>query len=98
MSGEDIWCWEQSFLDLDVGAEDVQGIKFVQKGYVVNIISTHDVDAFMTQPDGSSLNLKIKVLFLKSSIVKSVWWSNIQHHEKFISYIVNCRKVPRKSA
>ncbi|XP_062143584.1 uncharacterized protein LOC133851267 [Alnus glutinosa] len=57
---EDNWCWEQSFIDLDIGAEDVKGIVFVQKGYWVNVISTHDVDAYMTQEDGSPVNLKIK--------------------------------------
>lgn len=62
MIGGDNWCWEQSFIDVDVGAEDVQGIQFVQKGYMVNIISSHDVDGFMTQPDGSPMNLKIKVV------------------------------------
>lgn len=61
MSKEDNWCWEQSFIDVDVGAEDIKGIEFVQKGYWVNIVSTHDVDAYMTQPDGSPVNLKIKV-------------------------------------
>ncbi|PON61743.1 Glucoamylase, starch-binding [Parasponia andersonii] len=60
MTGKDNWCWDQSFIDVDVGAEDVQGIEFVQKGYLVNIISTHDVDAYMTQSDSSPLNLKIK--------------------------------------
>ncbi|KAF3436558.1 hypothetical protein FNV43_RR23650 [Rhamnella rubrinervis] len=58
--GGDNWCWEQCLIDVDVGAEDVQGIQFVQKGYMVNIISSHDVDGFMTQPDGSPMNLKIK--------------------------------------
>ncbi|KAI9099060.1 hypothetical protein K1719_024827 [Acacia pycnantha] len=57
---EDNWCWEQSFIDVDVGAEDLKGVLFVQKGYWVNIISTHDVDSHMTQPDGSNLNLKIQ--------------------------------------
>lgn len=46
---------------MDVGLDDVKGIEFVQKGYWVNAISTHDVDAYMTLPDGSSVNLKIKV-------------------------------------
>ncbi|EXB28568.1 hypothetical protein L484_009727 [Morus notabilis] len=59
-NGKDNWCWEQSFIDVNVGAEDIQGIEFVQKGYLVNIISTHDVDAFLTQPDSSPINLKIK--------------------------------------
>ncbi|KAL6962969.1 hypothetical protein U1Q18_037935 [Sarracenia purpurea var. burkii] len=60
VSGEEKWCWEKRFLDLDVATEDVKGISFVQKGYWVNIISTHDVDAYMTQSDGSHVNLKIK--------------------------------------
>ncbi|KAJ8770791.1 hypothetical protein K2173_021438 [Erythroxylum novogranatense] len=59
MPGEDNWCWEQSFIDVDVGIEDVRGIVFVQRGYWVNVISTHDVDAYMTQPDGSPITLKI---------------------------------------
>lgn len=59
-SREDNWCWEQSFIDLDVGANDVKGVEFVQKGYWVNVISTHDVDAYMTQQDGSHVPLKIK--------------------------------------
>ncbi|KAL4602871.1 hypothetical protein ACB092_10G084400 [Castanea dentata] len=60
LSREDNWCWEQSSIDLDVGAEDVNGIVFVQKGFWVKFISTHDVDAYMTQADGSTVNLKIK--------------------------------------
>ncbi|KAK8650653.1 hypothetical protein V6N13_140281 [Hibiscus sabdariffa] len=59
-SKEDIWCWEQSFIDVDVGSEDIEGIKFVQKGYWVNVVSTHDVDAYLTQQDDSPINLKIK--------------------------------------
>lgn len=46
---------------MDVGVDDVKGIKFVQKGYWVHVISTHDVDASMVHPDGSSMNLNIKV-------------------------------------
>lgn len=57
---EDNWCWEQSFIDVDAGAEDVAGISFVQKGYWINFISTHDVDASMIKPDGSPFDLKIK--------------------------------------
>ncbi|XP_021279934.1 nodal modulator 1 [Herrania umbratica] len=60
VSKADNWCWEQSFIDVDVGAKDVKGIEFVQKGYWVNVISTHDVDALMTQQDGSPVNLNIK--------------------------------------
>lgn len=71
-SRKDNWCWEQSFIDVDVGAEDVKGVEFVQKGYWVNVISTHDVDAYMIQPDGSHVPLKIKVvsLFAKNSQVE----------------------------
>ncbi|XP_057966723.1 uncharacterized protein LOC131156786 isoform X2 [Malania oleifera] len=57
---KDNWCWEQSSVDLNIGAEDIEGIVFVQKGYWVNVISTHDVDAYLTHADGSSVNLKIK--------------------------------------
>lgn len=64
ISKEDNWCWEQSFIDVDIGAEDVSGIRFVQKGYWVNVISTHNVDAYVLQPDGSHIDLKIKVVFL----------------------------------
>ncbi|BAT86244.1 hypothetical protein VIGAN_04387700 [Vigna angularis var. angularis] len=57
---KDNWCWEQNFIDVNVGAEDVEGILFVQKGYWVNVISTHNVDGYLTQPDGSIVNLKIQ--------------------------------------
>lgn len=59
-SEEDNWCWEQSIIDVDVGAEDVEGIGFVQKGHWINVVSTHDADAYMTQLDSSPVNLKIK--------------------------------------
>lgn len=58
---------------MDVGVEDVQGIEFLQKGYIVNIVSSHDVDAFITQPDGSPMKLKIKVVSVDwNSTMKSV--------------------------
>lgn len=63
-SMEDNWCWEQSFIGVDVGTNDVKGVEFVQKGYWLNVISTHDVDAYMTQQDGSHVPLKVKVVFL----------------------------------
>ncbi|KAL8522702.1 hypothetical protein ACS0TY_012875 [Phlomoides rotata] len=59
-SSEDIWCWEQNFIDVNIGAEDVAGITFVQKGYWVRVISSHDVDAYLAQADSSHVNLKIK--------------------------------------
>ncbi|KAK9747603.1 hypothetical protein RND81_02G002700 [Saponaria officinalis] len=57
---EDGWCWEQSSVDVDVGVEDVKGILFTQKGYLVDVTSSHDVDARMIQPNGEPVNLKIK--------------------------------------
>ncbi|KAF5745936.1 putative carboxypeptidase regulatory region-containingprotein [Tripterygium wilfordii] len=59
IAGSDVWCWERDLLEIVVGAEDVNGIEFIQKGYCINIVSTHDVDAYMTKPDGSHVNLKI---------------------------------------
>lgn len=60
ISEEDKWCWEQSFIDVDVRTEDVEGVNFVQKGYWVNVVSTHDVDAYLDMSDSSRLNIKIK--------------------------------------
>nr|GMD68875.1 nodal modulator 3 [Ipomoea batatas] len=60
LSGEDRWCWDESFINVNVGTEDVKGLSFFQKGYWVNIISSHEVDAFLTQQDGSLVDLKIK--------------------------------------
>ncbi|XP_075491887.1 uncharacterized protein LOC142530019 [Primulina tabacum] len=59
-SGEDIWCWEQNSINVDVGAEDVEDITFVQKGFMVSLISSHEVDSFLISADGSRVNLKIK--------------------------------------
>lgn len=64
LSGEDRWCWDENFININVGTEDVKGLSFVQKGYWVNIISSHEVDAFLTQQDGSLVDLKIKVSFI----------------------------------
>ncbi|KAG6575758.1 Nodal modulator 1, partial [Cucurbita argyrosperma subsp. sororia] len=58
--GKDDWCWEHNSIEVDVGIEDVHGIEFIQKGYWVNVISTHDVDAYISQMNGSPMNLKIK--------------------------------------
>lgn len=57
---KDRWCWEKSSVNVDVGTEDIEGIVFSQKGYWVDITSSHDVDARMIQPDGEPLLLKIK--------------------------------------
>lgn len=49
---------------MNIGAEDVAGITFVQKGYWIRVISSHDVDAYLAQADSSHVNLKIKVKFI----------------------------------
>ncbi|KAI8571196.1 hypothetical protein RHMOL_Rhmol01G0100100 [Rhododendron molle] len=63
-SGEDKLCWEH-FIDIDVATDDVKGITFVQKCCWVNVISTHNVDAYLTQPDGCTVNLNNKPIRLK---------------------------------
>ncbi|KAL8138821.1 hypothetical protein V2J09_004822 [Rumex salicifolius] len=60
LEAEDKWCWEQSFIDIDAAVENVEGIVFSQKGYWVKVISSHNVDARITQPDGEPMYLKIK--------------------------------------
>ncbi|KAK8947068.1 hypothetical protein KSP39_PZI007206 [Platanthera zijinensis] len=57
---EDSWCWEQNIIYLDVGTRDVEGVVFVQKGYWISIISTHDTEAQIEQPDSSRIDLMIK--------------------------------------
>lgn len=60
MTDEDSWCWEQNSIYLDVGTRDIEGIIFVQKGYWISIISTHDTEAQIEQPDSSRIGLMIK--------------------------------------
>ncbi|KAI0511559.1 hypothetical protein KFK09_012189 [Dendrobium nobile] len=57
---EDSWCWERNNIDLDVGTQDVKGVVFVQKGYWVSIVSTHDTEAQIEQHDSSRMDLMIK--------------------------------------
>ncbi|GAB2282181.1 hypothetical protein Dimus_016732 [Dionaea muscipula] len=57
---EDNWCWQQSSIDFDVGADDVKGISFTQKGYWIYVTSSHEVDARIIHPDGEPTDLKIK--------------------------------------
>ncbi|GKV52565.1 hypothetical protein SLEP1_g59142 [Rubroshorea leprosula] len=49
----------KNFFDVNVGAKDVKGIEFVQKRYWIIILSPHDLDAYMTHPDSSPVDLKI---------------------------------------
>lgn len=81
MLGKDDWCWEQSSIEVDVGIEDVHGIEFIQKGYWVNVISTHDVDAYLSQMNGSPMNLKIKVSSSSSFeiLFYFLWVSQARH-------------------
>ncbi|KAL4202422.1 hypothetical protein AMTRI_Chr02g263630 [Amborella trichopoda] len=60
MQKEDDWCWDQQTIDVEVGTEDQKGIVFVQKGYLINIMSTHEVDSYILQPETSPLNLHIQ--------------------------------------
>ncbi|KAJ0979944.1 hypothetical protein J5N97_015418 [Dioscorea zingiberensis] len=57
---EDDWCWDQSAIELDVGIEDIKGAVFIQKGYWIDIISTHNTDAYIHKPDSSRGDLSIK--------------------------------------
>ncbi|XP_020700628.1 nodal modulator 1 [Dendrobium catenatum] len=57
---EDSWCWERNNIDLDVGTQDVKGVVFVQKGYWVSIVSTHDTETQIEQHDSSRMDLMIK--------------------------------------
>ncbi|CAM0881057.1 unnamed protein product [Alopecurus aequalis] len=56
----DDWCWDQNTLDIDVGNDDVIDVVFVQKGYWIELVSTHDTEAYIHQPDSSKLDLFIK--------------------------------------
>ncbi|GMH30789.1 hypothetical protein Nepgr_032632 [Nepenthes gracilis] len=60
VSEDDEWCWEQNSIDVDVGTEDVHGIIVTQKGYWINVTSSHGVDAYLTQPNVGPVYLNIK--------------------------------------
>lgn len=60
VSEDDDWCWDQSAVELEVGTEDMEGIVFTQKGYWIDLISSHDTKAFIKQPDSSRVDLSIK--------------------------------------
>ncbi|XP_031497491.1 uncharacterized protein LOC116262346 [Nymphaea colorata] len=59
-NGEDNWCWEHDTIEVDVGTEDKKGVVFVQKGFWIDIISTHDVDAHILSPEEPPISLLIK--------------------------------------
>ncbi|KAJ3676057.1 hypothetical protein LUZ60_003469 [Juncus effusus] len=57
---EDKWCWEKDTINLDVGPQDLKGIIFTQKGYNVDIISTHPTNSFIKLPDSSKFDVSIR--------------------------------------
>ncbi|KAL6850380.1 hypothetical protein ACP4OV_021007 [Aristida adscensionis] len=59
-SAKDDWCWDQNTLDIDVRTDDVKDIVFVQKGYWMELVSTHETEAYIHQPDSSKVDLLIK--------------------------------------
>ncbi|KAG2597104.1 hypothetical protein PVAP13_5KG190200 [Panicum virgatum] len=59
-STKDDWCWDQDTLNVDIGTDDVRDIVFVQKGYWIELVSTHDTEAYIQLPDSSILDLSIK--------------------------------------
>uniref|UniRef100_A0A0D9V022 Carbohydrate-binding-like fold protein n=1 Tax=Leersia perrieri TaxID=77586 RepID=A0A0D9V022_9ORYZ len=59
-STQDDWCWDQNAMDVNVGSDDVTGIVFVQKGYWVELVSTHETEAYIQHSDSSKLDLLIK--------------------------------------
>ncbi|KAG8045309.1 hypothetical protein GUJ93_ZPchr0008g12534 [Zizania palustris] len=54
------WCWEKNTIDINVGTDDVTDIVFVQKGYWIELVSTHETKAFIHHPDSYKLDLLIK--------------------------------------
>ncbi|CAM6102957.1 unnamed protein product [Calypogeia fissa] len=57
---DDDWSWEQKTFEIDVGAEDVAGLIFVQKGYLVRVHSTHAASAFTLQENKDALPFQIE--------------------------------------
>ncbi|KQK04071.1 nodal modulator 1 [Brachypodium distachyon] len=57
-SENDDWCWDQNTFDIDVGNDDLVDIVFVQKGYWIELVSTHDTAAYIHQPDSSRLDFQ----------------------------------------
>ncbi|KAG2258897.1 hypothetical protein Bca52824_078191 [Brassica carinata] len=92
ISGEDTWCWDRSSIDVNVGTEDIKGIEFVQKGYWINIVSTHEVDAKIVHPSGSPTNLKIKK-GLQKICVESPGAHELQLSDSCISFASNSIKI-----
>uniref|UniRef100_A0A1J3G3W9 Nodal modulator 1 n=1 Tax=Noccaea caerulescens TaxID=107243 RepID=A0A1J3G3W9_NOCCA len=91
-SEEDSWYWDRSSIDVNVGTEDIKGIEFVQKGYWITIISTHEVDAKIVHPNGSPTNLKIKKGSQKIC-VESPGGHELQLSDSCISFGSNSIKI-----
>lgn len=58
---DDDWCWVEKTLEVDVGMEDIKGLKFVQKGFWMHVKSTHPVSAFILHPHNEGTNVNLKV-------------------------------------
>lgn len=59
---DDDWCWVEKTLKVDVGTEDIEGLKLVQKGFWMHVKSTHAVSAFILHPQNEGTNVNLKVL------------------------------------
>ncbi|XP_078158461.1 carbohydrate-binding-like fold [Carex rostrata] len=56
---ENKWCWDRNSIELDVGPVDMNGVVFTQTGYWIDIVSSHQTDAFIKLPDSSKFDLSI---------------------------------------
>ncbi len=59
---DDDWCWVEKTLEIDVGTEDIKGLKFVQKGFWMHVMSTHAVSAFLLHPHNKGTTVNLEVL------------------------------------
>ncbi|KAL5228006.1 hypothetical protein ABZP36_016271 [Zizania latifolia] len=59
-SAKDDWCWDKNSIDINVSTDDVTDIVFVQKGYWIELVSTHETEAYIHHSDSSKLDLLIK--------------------------------------
>lgn len=40
---EESWCWENSSLEVEVAEADVTDLQFVQSGFILKCILSHDI-------------------------------------------------------
>lgn len=82
----DNWCWDESAFELDVGTEDLEGIFFTQRGYWIDIISSHDTNAYIEQPDAMHIELFIKVSLSATKRVNLTCSATSFHMSDFYLY------------